>query len=364
MMGNNVLIVDDSPNNLRVLIGMLAEHGYTVRAAPSGARALAAIQMELPDLILLDVMMPDMDGYEVCRKLKENDQTSHIPVIFVSAMDKVFDKLTAFSVGGVDYITKPFQLEEVMARVRTHIALQKMRQQLQEQNDQLQKQNAELDAFAHTVAHDLINPLSILASYAQVIHEDFDRLSSEDIQKIGSAFYRNTKKSVNIVDSLLLLASVRKGTIETEPLDMTEIIDEVLERLKIMIGEYKGEIKVPDSWPMAVGYAAWVEEVWLNYLSNGLKYGGKPPRLKLGADAQPGGRVRFWVRDEGPGLTDEEQATVFTEFTRLSEIRVQGYGLGLSIVRRIMDKLDGEVGVESKVGEGSLFYFTLKQPGY
>ena len=359
-MTENVLIVDDTPDNLRILAGMLTKEGYKIRAAPSGMRAMAAIQKELPDLILLDIMMPEMDGYEVCGRLKEDEQTRDIPVIFISALDKTVDKLAAFSAGGVDYITKPFQLEEVLARVRTHLALQEMRRKLQEQNEQLQQQNAELDAFARTVAHDLKNPLGIIVGYSQMLDEDVAAMTTEELGDLGKALYKSSLKSVTIVDALLLLASVRKENIELVPLDMAKIVAQVLERLEVMMTNYQGQITVPDTWPTALGYPLWVEEVWINYLSNGLKYGGQSPQLKLGADPLPDGMIRFWVRDTGPGLSPEEQAALFTEFTRLNEVGVEGHGLGLSIVRRIMDKLDGYVGVESEVGQGSLFYFTLK----
>ena len=118
---------------------------------------------------------------------------------------------------------------------------------------------------------------------------------------------------------------------------------------------------MPDDWPVAVGYASWVEEVWANYISNGLKYGGQPPRLKLGATEQADGMVRFWVQDNGPGLEPDAQAKLFVPFTQLDQIRVAGHGLGLSIVRRIVEKLGGQVGVESKgiPGQGCLFFFTL-----
>jgi signal transduction histidine kinase len=128
-----------------------------------------------------------------------------------------------------------------------------------------------------------------------------------------------------------------------------------------MISEYQGEIELSSrpAWPMVLGYAPWLQEVWANYLSNGLKYGGWPPRLTLGAAPQSNGMIRFWVQDNGPGLTPEAQGLLFTEFTRLEELRAEGHGLGLSIVRRIVEKLGGEVGVESTLGQGSVFYFTL-----
>ena len=142
---SDILVVDDTPDNLRVLINLLGEQGYTVRPAASGERALLTVQRNPPDLILLDIKMPEMDGYEVCGRLKADAHTRHIPVIFISALDEVFDKVRAFGVGGIDYITKPFQAEEVIARVRTHLTLQRLQQTLEQQNIVLEETNLTLE---------------------------------------------------------------------------------------------------------------------------------------------------------------------------------------------------------------------------
>ncbi|MCP4359006.1 MAG: hybrid sensor histidine kinase/response regulator [Chloroflexi bacterium] len=348
----NILIVDDTPANLRLLAGILTDAGYQVRPARDGRIALTAAQSIPPDLILLDIMMPDIDGYEVIRRLKADERTRDIPVIFISALDDVHDKIKSFSLGGVDYITKPFQAEEVLARVKSHITIHRLQQDLRDQV-------AELDAFAHTVAHDLKNPLAFIVSIADLMRMQYEDSVPPDLlallQKVQNASYRG----VNIIDELLLLASVRKQDVTVNQLDMPMIVANVEGRLAFMVDEYKAEINMPKSWPSAVGYSPWIEEVWVNYVSNGLKYGGRPPKLELGAAVQPDGLVRFWVRDNGPGLTLEKQALLFTEFGRLSEVRIEGFGLGLSIVKRIIDKLNGRVGVHSAPGQGSEFYFEL-----
>ena len=354
----SILVIDDTELNLLLLIRLLTKHGYRVTPASNGEEALAAIRDELPDLILLDIMMPRMDGYEVCQRLKADERTTDIPVIFISALDEIFDKMTAFSVGGVDYITKPFQAEEVLARVHTHLSLQQMRQTLQERNKQLREQNKELDAFAHTVAHDLKNPLAKISASLSFVQEYSSELG-EEIQKAIEISVRTGQQMNSIINELLLLASVRKEAVKVMPVNMAEVVDRALNRLSQMLKEYQPELIVPEEWPIARGYAPWVQEVWVNYLSNGLKYGGQPPRLRFGATPQVDGTVRFWLQDNGPGLSLEKQADLFTEFTRLDSIRAQGHGLGLSIVRRIITKLGGQVGVESASGQGSLFYFTL-----
>jgi signal transduction histidine kinase len=168
---------------------------------------------------------------------------------------------------------------------------------------------------------------------------------------------------VNIVNELLLLSSVRKEAIQLTPVNMAKVVDQALNRLSPILEEYRPKLVVPERWPSVQGYAPWIEEVWANYLSNGLKYGGRPPCLELGATPEGDGQVRFWVRDNGPGLSPEAQARLFTEFTRLNQTRAEGHGLGLSIVRRIMDKLGGQCGIESALGQGSKFYFTLPANG-
>jgi signal transduction histidine kinase len=144
-----------------------------------------------------------------------------------------------------------------------------------------------------------------------------------------------------------------------QPIAMGAVVDGALGRLDAMTKEYSAVIRRPKSWPAALGHAPWVEEIWANYISNALKYGGRPPIVEVGSDTLADGTIRFWVRDNGPGITDEEQRNVFAEFTRLEGARADGHGLGLSIVKRIADRLDGAVGLSSDLGVGSLFYFTL-----
>jgi PAS domain S-box-containing protein len=228
---------------------------------------------------------------------------------------------------------------------------------------ELEARNEELDAFAHTVAHDLQNPLSLIIGYATVLEEDYAAMPEEKLQGSLQTVARAALRVSRIVDELLLLAGLRQMEVEIEPLDMASIVAEAQQRLAGMIKEHQAEVILPEVWPAALGYGPWIEEVWANYLSNAIKYGSRPPRVELGAMVQPGGAVRFWVRDDGPGLTPEEQSRLFTPFTRLDQARARGYGLGLSIVRRIMEKLGGQVGVESEGGKGSVFTFTLPGGG-
>jgi signal transduction histidine kinase len=234
--------------------------------------------------------------------------------------------------------------------------------QLRRYAAELEAHNAELDAFAHTVAHDLKNPVTAVIAYAQVLEREHDSLQLDMVENFLHVIAQNGRKLATIIDELLLLSSVReKGEIETHPLDMGHIVAEAKRSLLYLIEERGGEIVLPDSWPVATGYGPWVEAVWTNYLSNALKYGGDPPIVELGATVEPNGWFRFWVRDNGKGLTAAERSRLFTPFERLSQMRVQGHGLGLSIVQRIVTRLGGQVGAESEgiPGKGSTFYFTL-----
>jgi PAS domain S-box-containing protein len=234
---------------------------------------------------------------------------------------------------------------------------------------ELEASNAELDAFAHTVAHDLKNPLTAMLGFSMLLETHYARMTSEQIVKNLHTITRTGQKMTSIINELLLLASVRQmEDVATGPLDMATIVTEALERLQPMIAEHGADIVVPETWPTAIGYPAWVEAVWTNYISNAIKYGGRPeenipPRATLGwteEETPSPAQIRFWVRDNGPGLREEERQQLFTQFTRLHEMRAEGHGLGLSIVQRIVTKLGGSVGVESSA-QGSCFYFTLPQ---
>ena len=237
--------------------------------------------------------------------------------------------------------------------------VRKRTDELSRVNASLTASNAELDAFARTVAHDLKNPLGAVTGYSDYLLESLRELDPEETEQVVQNIRRASSTATSIIDELLLLAGVRKQQVQATRLDMGAIVEQVKHRMTFMLHEHEGRIRGPEEWPAAMGYAPWIEEAWTNYISNGLKYGGIPPRLTLGSDVEPDGMIRFWVQDNGPGITPEDRGRLFAEFTRLDEVRAEGHGLGLSIVRRIIERLDGRVGVDSRPGEGSRFYFSL-----
>ncbi|MEA3310132.1 MAG: PAS domain S-box protein [Chloroflexota bacterium] len=254
------------------------------------------------------------------------------------------------------------EIKGMLSAITDITARKEAEEQLQQYAAELEAHNAELDAFAHTVAHDLKNPLSVLVGYANLLNMKMSHgpINNATLETIVSPLIRNGQRMDNIIDELLLLASIRRESeVPREPLDTGAIVTTVQERLQEQLAQKQAGISLPPTWPVAIGYAPWIEEVWVNYLSNALKYGGEPPRIGLGAELNSDQLVRFWMHDNGPGLTPEEQEHLFTPFERLNQLQIEGHGLGLSIVQRIISRLGGEVGVESAPGEGTTFYFTL-----
>ncbi len=402
---STILVVDDDPVNLQVLINQLSLHDYEVRTALNGLEAIAEIQGHLkPDLVILDVLMPMLSGYEVCRILRERYSLLDLPVLMLTAKEQVEDLVSGLEMGANDYLLKPFDRRELLARVEMLLELKKLNEHLQQEikararaqealqraneeleqrveartaelsetNVQLQQEVAErrqaeemlarlvqdLDAFAHTVAHDLKGPVAIIIGYASLLLDELNQAAmAPENREMIQVILQVSRKLNDIIEALLLLARIRKEEIETGPLQMEDIVTEAQIRLSPLISASAAWLEVPARWPVAIGYAPWIEEVWVNYLSNAIKYGGRPPHLILGADPQDKGTIRFWVQDNGAGLAPEQQAQLFTPFKRFHD-GTEGHGLGLSIVKRIIEKLGGQVGVESRDGQ-TIFYFTL-----
>ena len=227
---------------------------------------------------------------------------------------------------------------------------------LQAANDALQAQNAHLDAFAHTVAHDLKNPILGVLGYAEMLAEE--DVSDSFRRRAAETIAHSARTMDTIVHEILLLAGVTRREVELARFATRPVVEAALARVAHRLDAAGATVDGPDRWPVAIGHAPWVEEIWANYLSNAAKYGGPAPRVELGAEAA-GDAVRFWVRDAGPGLSAEDQARLFVPFSRVTTEAVDGHGLGLSIVRQIAERLGGACGVESAPGEGARFWFEL-----
>jgi len=239
---------------------------------------------------------------------------------------------------------------------------ERMLHELRARIRELEERNQELEACARMVAHDLKTPLCVVMGLATTLRQDYARLSADEQHMCFDNLVRAASKMNNIIDELMLLARLRDAKAVTRPLDMAAVVAEAQSRLAHMIHDSQAEIRLPDAWPTAEGYGPWVEEVWVNYISNAIKYGGMPsapPHIELGGETRPDGTVHFWIHDSGPGISPDDQARLFQPFSQLNPGRADGHGLGLWVVRHIVEKLDGQVGVTSVQGQGSTFSFTL-----
>lgn len=231
---------------------------------------------------------------------------------------------------------------------------------LENQREILEGQNRELDAYAHSVAHDLKTPLTSLIGIAGLLNSNSDKLKPEQIQQSLISVLKISRKMASIIDSLLTLASVRK--VENIPLiqlDVRALATEACSRLEEFARKEEATIEFMGEWPTAFGHEQWIEEVWVNFISNAIKYGGKPPRIEIGSATVDNTFNKYWVRDHGPGIPPHRQGELFIQFSRLDPQASEGHGLGLSIVKRIINKLGGEVGYETAKDGGGIFWFTL-----
>lgn len=233
-------------------------------------------------------------------------------------------------------------------------------ERLQAQVRELELRNGDLDTYSGTVAHDLKSPLSNFLWYSDELREYHRSMSHQEIDQYLDTILMQSRKMNSIIDELLLLARVRMTEhVQIDELDMEQIVLGVLERLELDIRETNAQIVLPDDWHNACGYSPWVEGIWYNYLTNGLKYGGEPPCLTLGSSLSADNKVWYWIEDQGCGLSPEEQKKLFKPFPGIDRQDKRGNGLGLVIVSQIAEHLNGDVDVKSKVGKGSRFYFSL-----
>jgi signal transduction histidine kinase len=252
--------------------------------------------------------------------------------------------------------------QEIKERIQIEQALQAANEQLQAEISEREALIADLDAFARMVAHDLKTPLQNLSLLSYLLRRELAAYPNpEAALSLVEQIQQTGMKAGSIINELLTLASLRSADIEFTPIEMNAVIQEALNRLQLTIDERKAEIHQINEFPLARGYTPWLVEVMVNLISNAIHYGGEPPKVDIGAERTPEGFIRYWIKDNGNGISPQDQARLFQDFTRLGAQRVGGHGLGLSITRRIITKLGGTVGVEStgRPGEGAVFWFTL-----
>ena len=228
-----------------------------------------------------------------------------------------------------------------------------------QRNRNLQALNDALGSFAHRIAHNLQNPMTVLVGYTDLLRRADISLTDELQGQILQAFSRNVSKMSNMIKELMLLSSLHKETIEKRPLDMAQIVETVVSRLAFLIEDHHAHIAMPDHWPTAVGHAPWVEEVWKSYLSNAVKHGGTPPFITIGNETLKNGLIRFWVRDNGPGLSAEMSQKLTLPTHQVDQFQPTGEGLSVPVIHYAVHRLGGYITIETELEQGSLFSFTL-----
>lgn len=361
----NILIVDDKLENLQVLESTLTQQGYEVRKAINGSMALMGAIAEPPDLVLLDIRMPDMDGYEVCQQLKANPKTESIPVVFLSALDDVVDKVKAFAVGGVDFITKPFETEEILVRVQNQLQIRHLQQQLQTQNQQLKslnqelmRSNQELEQFAYIASHDLREPLRMVTSFSQLLFQKYSDKLDADGEEIINFVIDGAARMESLIQDLLAYSRLGSQAKIFRSVNCEKVLKQTLSNLQLEIQETNAQI-IANPLPTVMGDETQLVQLFQNLIANGIKYQQELPVIEIDALAQTE-QWLFSIKDNGIGIDPQYKERIFQIFQRLhGRQEYPGTGIGLAICYKIVERHGGKIWVESSLGKGATFYFTL-----
>ena len=370
-----LLVVDDVESNIDILLNALGED-YAIRVATNGVNALDSVKRVRPDLILLDVMMPGMDGFEACRRLKDDPTTQDIPVIFVTALNETMHKIKGFSVGGVDYVTKPFQFEEVRARVDAHLELHRQKGELCRQKLELSRQKCELqqsydklretetqrDGLVHMIAHDMRSPLFAILGNLEMA--EMEHLPKDATVCIDSALSA-AGMIIEMISTLLDVSKMEAGqmTLEFSAVDMRNLVMETIRMVEPLRGQRKLAIKSPDEIEAVVGDTHLIRRVLQNLIGNALKFTDKDKGIiTVCIEITAKDKMRVSVVDNGNGILLEHRGKVFDKFYQIAahkQSKGHSTGLGLAFCKLAVEAHGGEIGLESDMEMGSTFWFEL-----
>ena len=370
----SIIAVDDTPANLRVLSAMLKDCGHRVRAFPSGALALPAAARDPPDLFLLDIMMPEMDGMELCRRLKEQESLRSVPVIFISALNETVDKVKAFHAGAVDYVTKPFQLEEVAARVNAHMTLRRLQVALAARGDELQRSYDQLrqleqlrDNLVHMIVHDMRSPLMVVNGYLELLKQlAAAKLNAQELRCLEDSA-QSSALLVEMISSLLDVSRMeaREMPVNRTPCDLAGLAHDVVESLRGPAERQQLTVTPPAGAAPAVCDTNLIRRVIANLLGNAVKFTPKGGTITLTVTPATPAGWRVAVADSGPGVAPADQQRIFEKFGQV-QARQEGHkystGLGLAFCKLAVEAHGGTSGLHSVEGQGSTFWFVLPPP--
>lgn len=354
-----ILIVDDQEQNIRMVAAVLSAAGYEIVPALSGEQAFKRLRAGTPDLILLDMLMPVMDGLEVCRLIKAEPVWQDIPVIFLSAADDKHLVVKALQSGGVDYVTKPFNQAELLSRVRTHLELKRAR-------DQLRQLAEDKDELLGILAHDLKNHLAGIKLSAGMLASRRDELPPRSAT-LAENIEQSTDRMLLFVREFLANQSAERLTLHPGPLSLTDLVQAAVNRHRdpAAVKNITVEVEVPSSAVTVTADPEALTQVLENLLTNAIKFSPQGSRVKVSVTAPVGGVARCTVADEGPGFTVEDRVKLFQRYGRLSTRPTGGEpstGLGLSIVKRLVEAMGSLVVLESAPGEGARFRLEMPAP--
>ncbi len=358
-----ILIVDDYPINLNMLFKLLSQMNYSVRVATNGPRALELAKKETPDLILLDIMMPEMDGFEVCRQLKQDKNCQDIPIIFLTALNENESILKGFEVGGVDYIIKPFRHEEALARINTHVTLRRQQQLLVQQKEELLTLNASKDRFYSIISHDLKGPMGGLMTLSAGLYHDWDQVTPDDLRNTLATFAQTSENTYNLLTNLLEWISMQQGKIFCRP-TIFKLKDAVAYSVSIYTEQARQKnIQLHDNMNDDLYVHAdyeMVNTILRNLIQNSIKFTRPGGQIAIRAEKTQFAQVT--ITDTGIGISPENLARLFliTEKVKTRGTNAEpGTGLGLILIKDLIERNGGNIWVESEVGKGSSFTFSL-----
>ena len=354
----SVLVVDDGVDNLRLLSDLLGRHGYEVRAVTTGRQALQAVEHDPPDLILLDITMPDMNGYEVCRRLKATDRSKDVPVIFLTSLTDTADKVRAFDAGAVDYVTKPFQFDEVLARVKAHVALRRAQADLADSYTRLRALEQLRDDLVRMVVHDMGSPLQALSINLLLLQGAVSD-DGRDILQSASKVAEELSQMISDLFDVGRLEECRMP-IRLAVWDLSEMAGDVRAVLGTIDAERRIDIESAGAAEVSCD-GALVRRVIENLLTNALRHTptGSPIRISI---ASGEGRVRVAVHDQGRGVPPEATERIFDKFGTVEtrhEAAYHSVGLGLAFCKLAIEAHGGTIGVTPGLPAGSTFWFEL-----